>query len=187
MTLSQVISQRNSPLPYQQFVQLASEVCSAVQHIHRSGAVHQSICPNNIVIMENSTVKLFVDWGTICLLKEDFSRKPNLVIAQGFCAPEQYNRGPIGALADIYSLGCTLYFACTGIVPEDSVDRIICDELIAPEVINPDIPSCMSNAILKAMELKPKNRHKNVEGFLSALFGREKKPFWRRIGIFNER
>ena len=61
------------------------------------------------------------------------------------------------------------YRAVTGRKPDESVNRVIKDELPAPDAINPDIPKGVSNAIMRAMAISPELRYQTVDEFAAAI------------------
>ena len=93
---------------------IAYEVGKALQHLESQKIVHRDIKPINIVVVANGSVKL-IDFGLARNVRDGkitiegiFKGTPQ------FAAPEVIRMEPdIGAKADIYSLGATLYYALT--------------------------------------------------------------------------
>jgi serine/threonine protein kinase len=77
---------------------------------------------------------------------------------------------PPDAGSDIYAVGATLYYLLTARLPFDSLTRLLDildgndDPLPAPHKLNPNIPSEISEVLMKALELKREDR------FASAAF-----------------
>lgn len=107
---------RHGPLPLEQLVPIAVNVCAALHYLGTEGVVHLDVKPANIVVGVPPRV---IDLGSARTLDEAAGRrKPIGTIA--YMAPEQCDpaaSGGIGPAADVWGLGATLYHALTGEVP----------------------------------------------------------------------
>jgi serine/threonine-protein kinase len=112
--------QSGGPLPQARALEIAIQTADGLDHIHQHRMVHRDIKPENILLTADGTVKL-CDLG---LAKSTASRDQALTqtgCAVGtpyFMAPEQV-RGErdVDIRADLYALGCTLWFLVTGRYP----------------------------------------------------------------------
>src|SRR5262249_17478263 len=92
-------------------VRLLLDVCSAVDHAHRSFIIHRDLKPGNILV-DAGGIPNRVDFGICKLLPpaatpvEDSVFAPRPPTSAG---PEQIRGEPVTALSDIYSLGAVLY------------------------------------------------------------------------------
>jgi serine/threonine-protein kinase len=106
------------PLPPQRACPLIADAATALDVAHREGIIHRDIKPANLMITRGGRCKL-TDFGLVRLGDEndpfDFARKT--VGTPFFIAPEIIQSQPQTQALDIYSLGCTLYFALTGEPP----------------------------------------------------------------------
>lgn len=167
-TLSEVLQQQNVPLPYDYCVNIAIEVCAALRAIHKENILHRDVSPDNIMICDDGTVKLF-DFGA-ARFSAGIENRVTVVIKPGFAPPEQYDKvNRQDPRTDIYALGATLYYAMTGVRPEESTNRKIEDLLVEPSKINKDIPPNISTAIMRAMAVEQQYRFPNVDEFEKAL------------------
>lgn len=167
-TLSQVLQQQNVPLPYDYCVNIASSVCTALKALHAENILHRDVSPDNIMICSNGTVKLF-DFGA-ARFSAGVENRVTVVVKPGFAPPEQYDKvNRQDPRTDIYALGATLYYAMTGVRPEESTNRRIEDTLREPAAIDSNIPTNISNAIMRAMALEQQYRFPTVEAFQAAL------------------
>jgi len=99
----------------------ASVVSQAAQGLacaHEKGLVHRDVKPGNILVMPDGRAKV-LDLGLAgSTLEAESSRLGRVVGTMDYIAPEQIRMpDDVGPSADIYALGCTLYFAVTGRVP----------------------------------------------------------------------
>lgn len=191
-TLSQTIQQQNVPLPYDYCVSVATQVCAALKAIHKENILHRDVSPDNIMICNDGNVKLF-DFGA-ARFSAGVENRVTVVVKPGFAPPEQYDKvNRQDPRTDIYALGATLYYAMTGIKPEESTNRKIEDTLLPPAAVDSNIPENISNAVMRAMAVEQQYRFASVDTFESALSSgkkvasvqKERAKRWRRrtIGI----
>lgn len=166
VTLSQALQLENGPLSVDRCASIAIDVCDALESIHMENILHRDVSPDNIMLCNNGTVKLF-DFGAArfaCDAAED--SKVTVIVKPGFAPYEQYNNiNQQDARTDLYALGATLYYAMTGVKPDESTDRKIRDTLRRPSTIVAGIPEYMDNAIMRAMSVEPQFRFDNIEEF----------------------
>lgn len=116
----------HGPIPWQLTCDYFAQAALGLHHLHENGIIHRDIKPANLLVERDGNVRL-LDFG-LCMLTDDeevdeeFSLQ--MIFGQDrlgtadFIAPEQIlNSTQIDARADIYGLGCTMYFILTGKVP----------------------------------------------------------------------
>ena len=94
-------------LPARDCLQLALDLTSALEHLHKHQLLHRDLKPANIIFV-NGQPKL-ADIGLVTTMTAD-ARDATRIGTSGFLAPE----GAAMAAADVYALGKTLYQAATG-------------------------------------------------------------------------
>ncbi len=112
------------PIEWSQACDIAHQAATALDHAHDAGLIHRDIKPSNILVDRSGSIKI-LDFGLVFFEDEqedEFSLSMIFGHARlgsaDYVAPEQsLDSLAIDARADIYSLGCTLYFAITGTVP----------------------------------------------------------------------
>jgi len=95
-----------------------SQAARGLAYAHEQGLVHRDVKPGNLLVMPDGRVKV-LDLGLAgSQIEEESSRLGRVVGTMDYIAPEQI-RAPddVGPSADIYALGCTLYYAVSGQVP----------------------------------------------------------------------
>lgn len=191
-TLSEHIQQQKGPLPYPFCLGVAIDICAALTAIHREKIVHRDVSPDNIMICKNGSVKLF-DFGA-ARFSAEVTSAVTIVVKPGFAPPEQYEQvNRQDARTDIYALGATLYYAMTGVKPEESTDRKVKDTLVEPSRLNKQIPENVSIAIMRAMSVEPQYRYATADEFAGVLKNeieavslkkiRQRKKLKRIVGI----
>ena len=89
---------------------LLSDMVRVLTHVHGAGFLHTNIGPDNIILGKKQYY--LVDWSHALPALKAYETE---VIDEDarYCPPERLN-GELDEKGDIYSLGCTLYFALTG-------------------------------------------------------------------------
>ena len=141
---------------------------SALEKIHASGLVHRDISPDNIMLLEDGSLCL-IDFGAATYY-EGGEKSFSVIYKTGYAAPEQYKGAAEATPAsDFYALSASLYYCLTGIEPEDSLQRILVDEVVPAEQVCPALPKKASDIISKGMKLKAEQRWQNAEELLAEI------------------
>ncbi|HZO36117.1 MAG TPA: protein kinase [Solirubrobacteraceae bacterium] len=98
--------------------QLVSQIAAALDAAHARGIVHRDVKPANILLGAGDHVYL-TDFGLTKNVgsTSGLSHAGQWVGTLGYVAPEQIRGGHVDARADVYALGCLLFFALTGETP----------------------------------------------------------------------
>jgi len=97
---------------------IISQAAAVLAYAHSEGVIHRDVKPGNIIVTDDGRVKL-LDLGLAGSMLADEAMQLNRVVGtMDYIAPEQLkDPDNVGPSADIYSLGCTLYFTVTGQPP----------------------------------------------------------------------
>jgi eukaryotic-like serine/threonine-protein kinase len=111
---------RRGPLDMSTAASVISQVALGLQHAHEMGLVHRDVKPGNVLVTPDGHAKLS-DLGLAGPLYGDIETDPRfgkIVGTADYLSPD-YIKDPCDPTPawDIYSLGCTLYYAVTGQVP----------------------------------------------------------------------
>src|SRR5262249_19507982 len=121
--LSRLVKERG-PLRVEQASDFVRQAALGLQHAFERGMVHRDVKPSNLMLTPSGQVKV-LDLGLARLAKASDETDSGTVTELGammgtpdFMAPEQtLDAHEVDIRADIYSLGCTLYFLLTGQAP----------------------------------------------------------------------
>ena len=119
--LAQVV-RREGPLPVGRACDYIRQAAAGLQHAHEHGMVHRDITPRNLMVADEGQIKV-LDFGLAQFVREARSRDPSgapaaLLGSVDFMAPEQaVDPHSADVRADVYGLGCTLFFLLTGRPP----------------------------------------------------------------------
>lgn len=136
------------------------EVCDLLDYLHNhyDKFIFRDLKPSNIMINElDGSIKL-VDFGLAHNLKTDNMIK---LETRGYNAPEM-EEGQVDVRCDVYSLGATMYYLLTGVVP-------VPPQIKPVKELNPDISKVLNNIIMKALELSPEDRQQNIREIYNEL------------------
>ena len=166
-TLKSLIKKRKY-LTLPEVVDIMLQLTSGLACAHDSYIIHRDIKPQNIMILEDGTVKI-TDFGIAMALNSNELTQTNSVMGSvHYLPPEQANGNGATIKSDIYSLGILMYELLTGTLPfkgENAVEIAIkqMKESI-PSLVKMDlgIPQSIENIVLKACAKNPKNRYDNV-------------------------
>lgn len=165
MSYKEFIHAHNGSVDIKTAIQVSLAVLDALKEVHKSKIIHRDINPSNIFICSSGVVKL-IDFGAARIEQTDMTT----ILTPHFAAPEQYQSNSVqGPYTDIYAVGATLYYAVTGVKPEESIDRVLKDEIPEPSQLNPEIPPYLNNAIMRAMAVREELRFQNAGQFQNAI------------------
>jgi WD40 repeat protein len=169
--LSRLVRERG-PQGVGQACDYVRQAALGLQHAHEQGLVHRDIKPANLFLTSRGVVKI-LDMGLARLQAMEESQGTEPLTNEGavmgtpdYIAPEQAldtHRADIRA--DIYSLGCTLYFLLTGKAPFPGgtlAEKLLQHQLHEArpvEQMRPDVPPGVAAVVRKCMAKAPTERY----------------------------
>lgn len=169
-------------------VNLALQICHALEAAHDSGVIHRDVKPHNIFLLADETGHIpeypaakVLDFGLSRFMDSDGStqltRAGVIMGTPSYMSPEQAEGKPVDARTDVYGLGAVLFAALAGRPPfeAESLQALIMAVINgAPErlrAINPAIPESLEFIVEHAMARQVGERYQNMQEFRSALEG----------------
>jgi serine/threonine-protein kinase len=160
----------------------ARQAAQGLQHAHQLGLVHRDIKPANLFLLHpplpgaprrlDPVVKI-IDWGLARCAGESAqvavadgdAEKGRLLGTADYIAPEQA-RDPtlVDIRADVYSLGCTLFYLLTGQPPfpgNSLMQKILMHQEAEPPSLlaaRPDVPAELDALVRKMLAKDPTDR-----------------------------
>jgi hypothetical protein len=180
-TLDAILEKRGA-LPWREVVDLAIQICEALQYAHERGVVHRDLKPSNLMVTEDGRVKL-TDFGIAKDLdKTALTATGRTLGTAAYMAPEQIRGTPaVSHKTDLYALGAVLYQMLTGKPPFEGNTAVVlmhCHMNEAPprpsEKIH-EIPRALDDLVVGLMAKAPTDRPWDaaaVEVILSELRGK---------------
>ena len=158
------------------------QILRALQHAHDKGVVHRDVKPQNIMLLENGTIKV-ADFG-IARFSHSESRTvtEKAIGSVHYISPEQAKGELTDEKADIYSTGIMLYEMLTGKLPFDADNAVsvalmqVNNEAELPRTINSSIPVGFEQITMKAMQKSTRERYQSAAEMLRDLEELKRNP-----------
>jgi serine/threonine protein kinase len=180
-SLSRLIKD-GGPLPVARAARLFAEIAAGLEHAHEVGLIHRDLKPSNIMVTPNGHGKV-LDLGLALAVDEVLPEDKTIVGGQGYVvgtmdyiAPEQVDdAAAVDARADLYALGCSLYFALSGQPPfpggtsRDKMRRQRTDYAEPLAELNPAVPAAFARLVERLMEKDPERRYRSAAAVRAAL------------------
>ncbi|MGL5973273.1 MAG: Stk1 family PASTA domain-containing Ser/Thr kinase, partial [Oscillospiraceae bacterium] len=181
ITLKEYIVEKGA-LPWKDVLHFAVQTLMAIQHAHDMGVVHRDVKPQNIMLLEDGSIKV-MDFGIARLARSQSRTMTNKAIGSvHYISPEQAKCEHIDARTDIYSIGVILFEMLTGQLPfqADSAVSVaikqIADNPVKLTEIKDDIPEGLEEITLKAMQKNINKRYQTASSMLVDIDEFKKNP-----------
>ncbi|MDY3553728.1 serine/threonine-protein kinase [Gemmata sp. JC717] len=196
------------PLPVADACELARQVAAGLHHLSGHGLVHRDVKPLNLMLDRGGTVKV-LDLG----LAAHTDRGPHpaksrtadtALTSDGqilgtfdYLPPEQANPvGAVDARADVYGLGCSLYFLLTGAAPYEGTAHLTPRSKVLAHTVGPvpqvrstrpDVPEPLARVLSRMLAKNPGHRFPSADAVAYALApfcaGADPASLLRRAGL----
>jgi dipeptidyl aminopeptidase/acylaminoacyl peptidase len=181
ISLGRLVKERG-PLPVAKACEYIRQAALGLQHAHECGMVHREVKPDNLILTASPVasapgVVKVLDFGLAVLTAERGSGLTDENVVMGtpeYMAPEQAeNPRAADIRADVYSLGCTLYYLLTGSVPYPASTPLL--KILAhreqplPTIARPDMPPELSGVLARMLAKEPQDRYQTPAEVAAAL------------------
>jgi serine/threonine protein kinase len=166
---------QSGPLSIPNACEYIRQAAVGLQHAHEKGLVHRDIKPGNLIVArpnpEEPPITKILDFGLARFESESaqaerLTQLGKIVGTVDYIAPEQaQNARTADIRADIFSLGCSLFFLLTGQPPfvgKDAAEKIGARVLgDAPSVreVRPEVSPALEQVVAKMMARNPADRY----------------------------
>lgn len=171
ITLKEYIQQQGK-VGWKETVHFTVQILRALQHAHDNGIVHRDVKPQNVMLLQDGTVKV-MDFGIARFARENGRTISEKAIGSvHYISPEQARGEVADERSDIYSVGIVMYELLTGQLPFDGESPVAIAlkqmqaEAKRPREINPDIPEGLEEIVMRAMQKDPDLRYQSASEML---------------------
>src|ERR1043165_4759887 len=166
--------QKSGPLPVGQACTYIQQAALGLQHAFERGMVHRDIKPSNLQVPGQGTTLKILDMGLARPQAQDGKVPGKAELTQmsvmmgtpDYIAPEQIiDARRVDIRADVYSLGCTLYFMLVGRPPfpvESWQEKLVAHHTVEPqpiEQLRPEVSAGLAAVLRKMMAKRPADRY----------------------------
>ncbi len=180
---------QGGPLAVDKACDYVRQAAQGLQHAHERGMVHRDIKPHNLLLTPSGVVKILdmglarLDRGTDDGASSTMTQEGAVMGTLDYISPEQaMDSHDVDIRADLYSLGCTLYFLLTGKVPfpgGEALQKLMkhrLDEPVPVEQLRRDVPPAVAAVVRKLMAKRPDDRYQTPAEAAAALTATEATP-----------
>jgi DNA-binding beta-propeller fold protein YncE/predicted Ser/Thr protein kinase len=155
---------RDGPLDAATAASVIAQVANALDAAHARGLVHRDIKPANVLLDRGHAY--LTDFGLTKRLSGEttMTGSGRWVGTLGYIAPEQIRGEGVDARADVYALGCLLFYVLTGVAPyrRDSDEATLYAHLNDPPpdaaALEPGVPPALAAVVERALAKDPDDR-----------------------------
>jgi serine/threonine protein kinase len=174
-------------LSVQSALALILEAMRGVAAAHARGIIHRDIKPENIFVGRGEAseaprqVAKILDFGISKLVQDGIGNEQMTKTGMTMGTPAYMSfehisgARDVDARTDVYSFGVLLYRLLTDELPYGSDSfanvavRLATTRAVAPRVLRPQLPTALSELVMKAMAFEREHRHQSMDALIEAL------------------
>jgi serine/threonine-protein kinase len=164
ITFEDYLANNYGEISWDQSKNMFLDLVKLLDQLHSRNIIHSDLTPKTLFV-ESNILKIINFNNAQYNHQNNFCLKLN----DGYSAPEQYENKEINRYTDVYSIAAIMYKSLTGTKPVISTSRISNDNLLPPNILNPNISKNISFAIMSALILAPKLRTQTMQDFYEDL------------------
>ena len=171
---------KNGVMQPKEAIEMLMPVMRSLEKIHEAGLIHRDISPDNIMYLNNGSVKL-MDFGAARDFEDD-NKSLSVMLKPGYAPEEQYRKkGEQGPWTDVYAICATLYRCITGKTPTESPDRTYEDDLQRPSEFGVEISTELESVLMYGLAVRKSDRCQSMTELIrlieEALTEKESPPY----------
>jgi serine/threonine-protein kinase len=176
--LSELVT-TGGPLPVAAACDYVRQAALGLQHAHERGVFHRDVKPSNLLLQARGGRVKMADFGLARLQEalagtSSLTRLGRIVGTLDYLAPEQIESGAVDGRADLYGLGCTLYFLLTARPPfpgGSAMQKLLRHLKQEPQPLRelrPDVRPAVAAVVRRLLAKRPGDRYQTA-GELAAV------------------
>tara|TARA_R110002072_G_scaffold179059_1_gene335018 strand:+ start:49475 stop:51808 length:2334 start_codon:yes stop_codon:yes gene_type:complete len=169
LSLKEYVTEKGK-LPHMEVFQLASQIAHGLAAAHAQGVIHRDVKPGNVMLHEGGTRVRLTDFGLarITFDNSELTSHGQYVGTPAYMPPEQLRGGNVDTRADLFSLGCVIYYMLVGYSPfqgrtqGETIHRILGDEVVSLREVDPTVPPFLADLIERLLNRDPDLRYQSA-------------------------
>ena len=169
---------REGPLPLDQLLHRAAEVSQALAAAHERGIIHRDLKPANLMLTP-AGVKV-LDFGLAKFTRPEASAMDataahTILGTPAYMSPEQTRGEELDPRSDLFSFGCVLYEAATGVRPfrgsslPEILREVVSGHPPPPSSLRPELPAGWDSILMRTLAKDRDRRYQSAADLFSAL------------------
>ena len=157
------------PLEAKEVLRIARQAAAGLAAAHAQGVVHRDVKPANILLEESVERVLISDFGLARTVDDATLTRTGVVAGTPhYMSPEQATGQPVDHRSDLFSLGSSIYFMCTGRPPFRAehalaiLNRICNDQHRPVDEVNSDVPAELADVVDRLLSKNPADRFRDA-------------------------
>ncbi len=166
--LKTIVQESHSAITVKNVIDIAIQICLALEHAHAKNVIHRDIKPHNILITDDGVVKV-TDFGIARAVSSATLTQTGVIIGSvHYFSPEQAKGANIGPQSDLYSLGVVLFELLTGQLPYSGDTPIAIalkhaqGDIPGIRKLNPAVPVFLEKIVRTAMAKDLRDRYQSA-------------------------
>ncbi len=169
---------REGPLPLDQLLRRAIEASQALAAAHERGIIHRDLKPTNLMLTP-AGVKV-LDFGLAKFTEPEASAMEataahTILGTPAYMSPEQTRDEELDPRSDLFSFGCVLYEAATGVRPfrgsslPEILREVVSGHPPPPSSLRPELPAGWDSILMRLLAKDRDRRYQSAGDLFSAL------------------
>lgn len=150
------------------------ELGSAIEYFHQQNWIHRDICPRNVMLNEELSIKL-IDFGLVVPNTPEYQAPGNRTGTAMYMAPELVKRQHTDQRIDIFSYAVSCFEVYTRVLPwagGESLETVVQRINVPPRELRklvPDIDPVVAKTIMRGLARDPADRWSSMTQMLAPL------------------
>ena len=170
VSLSYLIDMQNEVM-LRNRVRFMIELGEAIEYFHRQNWIHRDICPRNVILDAEYSIKL-IDFGLVVPNTAEFQAPGNRTGTANYMAPELIKRQRTDQRIDIFSYAVTCYEMFAKRLPWDAAETL---ETVLQHINSPpddlrehvpEVDPRIADTIMKGLAIEPRDRWQTMGAML---------------------
>ena len=147
------------------------ELGEAIEYFHRQNWIHRDICPRNVILDPEYSIKL-IDFGLVVPNTPEFQAPGNRTGTANYMAPELIKRQRTDQRIDVFSYAVTCYEMFAKRLPweaAETIDAVVQHINNPPDDLRtycPEVDERISDTIMKGLSTEPRDRWQSMGAML---------------------